>query len=113
MVDKTPRYTPEVLALMERQDETVPASALAPIVKMHPSVIVEYARTGRWTLCKYIVSGNRVKFFRKDFLRTCGFIPEEPPEADKMDLILRELIGIREAIAKMIQEKDPPAGANC
>ena len=48
-----PIYTEAVLALMARPEEFVPASALAPIVKMHPSVIIEYAKNGNWPFCKY------------------------------------------------------------
>jgi len=76
MIDKTPIYSEDVLALMEREDELVPAAALAPILKMHPSVIVKYAKEGVWplTICNYIVSGSHVKFFRIDFLRKGGWI---------------------------------------
>lgn len=96
---KRPMSEP-VLALMNRDDETVSAAALAPVVKMHPSVIIEYAKTGKWDLCRYVISGNRVKFFRRDFLRKMGFIQEDPPEKDLMTMILEELKAIREMIAK-------------
>lgn len=74
MTDMKPVYSQEVLALMARTDELVPAAAIAPIVKMHPSVIVNYAKTGKWGICKYIIVGKRVKFFRIDFLRSGGWI---------------------------------------
>jgi hypothetical protein len=71
-----PAYTEAVLALMARTDEMVPAAAIAPIVKMHPSNIVHYAKIGQWPreVCNYIVSGRNVKFFRIDFLRKGGWI---------------------------------------
>ena len=76
MIDLTPTYTDDVVALILRKDEVVPASAIAPIVKMHPSVIIKYAKEGKWPkdICNYIVSGNRVKFFRVDFLRKGGWM---------------------------------------
>ena len=77
-----PIYTEAVLALMARPEEFVPASALAPIVKMHPSVIIEYAKNGNWPFCKYIISGNHVKFARLDFLKHFGFIGDEEPEEE-------------------------------
>lgn len=77
-----PIYTEAVLALMARPEEFVPASALAPIVKMHPSVIIEYAKNGQWKFCKYIISGNHVKFARLDFLKHFGFIRDEEPEEE-------------------------------
>jgi hypothetical protein len=65
-----------VLALMARTEELVPAAAIAPIVKIHPQTIVNYAKTGKWPreICNYIVSGSHVKFFRIDFLRKGGWI---------------------------------------
>ena len=84
-------------SLMARKDETVPAIALAPIVGIHPSQIVKMARDGSWDLCQYIISGRNVKFFRRDFLRRNGFLPEDPEDiyAEKMDeiiLLLNELL---------------------
>lgn len=73
---KFPRYSDAVRALMDMTDDVVPASAIAPILQMHPSVITNQAKTGRWdrNVCNYIISGNRVKFFRIDFLRKGGWI---------------------------------------
>jgi len=73
---KFPKYSDEIWALMDRKDELITAADLAPIVRMHPSVIVRYAKEGKWPMeiCNYIVSGNRVKFFRMDFLRKGGWI---------------------------------------
>lgn len=68
--------TDEVRELMAREEELVPAAAIAKIVRMHPSVIVKYAKDGQWPreVCNYIVSGRNVKFFRIDFLRKGGWI---------------------------------------
>ena len=67
-------YSEPVLALMAMKDEVVPARVLAPIVKMHPQVIINQARTGEWNRCEFVISGRRVKFFRIDFLRRGGWI---------------------------------------
>ena len=47
--------------------EMVTARDIAPVVRMHPQVIVKYAKDGKWPreICNYIVSGSRVKFFRR------------------------------------------------
>ena len=76
MIDMTPVYTEPVLALMSRTDEVVPAAAIAPIVRMHPSVIIHKAKNGEWPreICNYVISGRCVKFFRIDFLRKGGWI---------------------------------------
>ena len=73
---KRPKISEPVLALMNRDDEMVTAADIAPIVRMHPQVIVRYAKTWQWPreICNYVVSGNRVKFFRIDFLRKGGWI---------------------------------------
>jgi len=75
-VEGRPVYSEPVLQLMAREDEMVPAAAIAPVVKMHPDVIIKYAKEGKWPreICNYIVSGTHVKFFRIDFLRKGGWI---------------------------------------
>ena len=76
MIDSKPVYSDAVYALISRTDEMVPASAIAPVVKMKPDVIIKYAKDGKWPreICNYIVSGTHVKFFRVDFLRKGGWI---------------------------------------
>lgn len=71
-----PVYSEPIKDLINRPDEMVTAADIAPVVRMHPSVIIHYAKTGQWPreICNYIVSGNRVKFFRVDFLRKGGWI---------------------------------------
>lgn len=103
----TNEHSDAVQLLINLKAETVSAALLAPVVKMHPSVIIEYAKTGKWDLCKYVISGNRVKFFRLDFLQKMGFLQEDPPEKDLMTMILEELKAIREMIANL-----KPAGSS-
>lgn len=73
---KFPKYSEPILALIDRRDEMVTAADIAPIVRMNPQVIIKYAKEGKWPrdICNYVVSGNRVKFFRIDFLRKGGWI---------------------------------------
>lgn len=76
MIDMKPKITEDVRRLMSMDSEMISAADLSPIVRMHPQVIIYYAKTGQWPreICNYIVSGNRVKFFRVDFLRKGGWI---------------------------------------
>lgn len=104
-MDNKPEYTPEVLAMMARQDEMVTAADLAPIVHMNPGVIIKYAKDGFWDLCKYQISGDRVKFCRVDFLRKMGFVGDETPEKTLQQLILEELKAIRETMQAMIDRQ--------
>ncbi|MBO7709696.1 MAG: hypothetical protein J6S83_04455 [Lachnospiraceae bacterium] len=73
---KFPKYSDPILALMDREDEMVTAADIAPIIRMHPDVIIKYAKTGKWPreICNYIVSGTHVKFFRIDFLKKGGWL---------------------------------------
>ena len=83
-------------ALKNSTDEMVTAAQIAPILHMNPGVIVKYAKDGTWiqeNLGKFIVSGDRVKFFRLDFLQKCGFIPKDEPKRTVEDL-LQELIEV-------------------
>ena len=81
-MDNRPKITADVQRLFDMDVETVYAKDLAPIVRMHPQTIVDYAKTGKWDLCRYIISGDRVKFFRKDFLQKCGFLDPDPEPED-------------------------------
>ena len=78
MIDerKFPKYSAPIYALMDREEEMITAKDIAPIVRMNPQVIIKYAKEGKWpqSICNCIVSGNRVKFFRVDFLRKGGWI---------------------------------------
>ena len=106
---KFPMYSDDVLRLMDDTRDLVPAAAIAPILKMSESVIVKYAKDGTWNLCRYVVSGNRVKFFRKDFLQKCGFMepePEEPTERELMAAILDALRAILEGQKALLEQID-------
>ena len=105
-------------ALKNSTDEMVTAAQIAPILHMNPGVIVKYAKDGTWiqdNMGKFIISGDRVKFFRRDFLQKCGFIPADPPEktdSDRLDEII-ELIRVQNTMLMEICAfmKKPPAAA--
>lgn len=90
--------------LMAMSDETVSAKYIAPILRMAESVIIKYAKEGTWDqehLGKYVVSGNRVKFFRKDFLQKCGFIEPDPVEKTAEQILMEMLEEVRAMRAEM------------
>ena len=109
-----PAMSEAVRHLMAMTDETVSAKYIAPIVKMSESVIVKYAKDGTWNLCRYVVSGNRVKFFRRDFLEKCGFVDPEKKD-DPMEEALKLLGSILEGQTTimralgMMLELEPPS----
>ena len=71
-----PKYSAPIYRLMDMDKELIYAVDIAPVVRMNPQVIIKYAKEGKWPkdICNYIISGNRVKFFRVDFLRKGGWI---------------------------------------
>lgn len=77
-------------AMKNSTEEMVTAAQIAPILHMNPGVIVKYAKDGTWiqdNMGKFIISGDRVKFFRRDFLQKCGFIPKDEPKRTVEDLL--------------------------
>ena len=106
---KRPKISEPVLALMNMEDEMVTAADIAPIVHMSPDVIIKYAKDGKWDQDdqgRFITSGNRVKFFRLDFLRKGGWIPPEAPKNDTLTEVLDELVAIRQLLKTLIDRKE-------
>lgn len=91
------RENPDVRALLESDAEVVPAAAIAPIVKMHPSVMIDKVRSGEWDLCATMQSGGHVKFFRRDFLRKSGLLQDEKEE------LLRQMVEELKALRDLIE----------
>ena len=94
MCDALPKITPEVQKLIDMDCEIVTAAQLAPILRMHPQTIIDRVKTGLWDpdrLGKFVISGERVKFFRMDFLQKCGFV-EPDPERKSAEQILTEML---------------------
>ena len=86
--------------LMAMDAEVVPARMIAPVLKMSESVLIHRVKSGQWNedaLGRVVVSGNRVKFFRKDFLQKCGFIDPDPEEVTIKQL----LSDIRDELKRM------------
>jgi hypothetical protein len=106
-----PAMSEAVRHLMAMTDETVSAKYIAPILHMSESVIVKYAKDGTWDqehLGKYVISGNRVKFFRKDFLIKCGFMEPEkegPTVEQQLEQVIKLLSNIKWFLAELLNEK--------
>jgi hypothetical protein len=103
-----PVMSEAVRHLMAMTDETVSAKYIAPILHMSESVIVKYAKDGTWNLCRYVVSGNRVKFFRRDFLIKGGFMEPEkegPTVEQQLEQVIKLLSNIKWFLAELLNEK--------
>jgi hypothetical protein len=121
-------YDSALEALLNSTEAMVTAAQIAPVLHMNPGVIVKYAKDGTWiqkNMGKFIISGDRVKFFRRDFLQKCGFIPADPPErttTQALDDLREELhdIGLillsqmsseRIKVLEQLKENEKTAGA--
>ena len=124
MIDTTPIMTDAVRTLMAMNAEVVPAKYIAPVLKMSESVLIHRVKSGEWdqdALGKYVISGHRVKFFRKDFLQKCGFVSADKPErtaeqllkeiSDRLDILTKAVICLqdarqRELFLRLVDELD-------
>ena len=86
----------EVMKMME--SVTVNADLIAQALGMNPGVLRKHVKDGDYHISAYEVSGDRVRFFRKDFLQKIGEIPPDLPErttAQALDDLREELHEIR------------------
>ena len=119
MEDTKPKVTEAVRHLMAMPDDVVSAKYLAPILHMNPDVIIRYAKDGTWDadrLGNFVVSGDRVKFFRKDFLQKCGFAekePEQPTEREMLEKIWEALADIRILVRAIANDRQEGAIERC
>ena len=87
--------------LMMMESVTVNADLIAQALGMNPGVLRRHVKDGEYKTSKYEICGDRVRFFRKDFLQKIGEIPEDPPARSEMQVleeILTELRNLREAV---------------
>ena len=80
--------------MMMMESVTVNADLIAQALGMNPGVLRKHVKDGEYMLSKYEICGDRVRFFRKDFLQKIGELPEDPPERTEMTVledILRQL----------------------
>ena len=106
MSERKPKITEDVQRLIDMDSEMIFAKDIAPIIHMNPDVIIKYAKDGTWDqdhLGKFVLSGDRVKFFRKDFLQKCGFIGKEPEAPTEREVILAAISAL-ETILKSQKE---------
>ena len=98
MSERKPKITEDVQRLIDMDCEMIFAKDIAPVIHMNPDVIIKYAKDGIWDqdhLGKFVISGDRVKFFRKDFLQKCGFVRPDPPETTEKDVMIAVIDGLK------------------
>ena len=89
--------------LMEMDDDLVSATDLAPVVRIHPSLMIEFVKTGKWSLCETVQLRGQVWFDRKDFLCRCGFLDDNKSFFAR---ILSQLDEIRQAMDELREKEE-------
>ena len=90
----------EIMKMME--SVTVNADLIAQALGMNPGVLRKHVKDGDYHISAYEVSGDRVRFFRKDFLQKCGFMEPEKEEPTVEQQLLETLKDIREMLICMM-----------
>ena len=91
----TQREAINILSMME--SVTVNADLIAQALGMNPGVLRKHVRDGDYKISKFEICGDRVRFFRKDFLQAIGEIPPDAPErtdSDRLDELI-ELVRVQ------------------
>lgn len=91
----TQREAINIMMMME--SVTVNADLVAQALGMNPGVLRKHVRDGNYRISKYEINGDRIRFFRKDFLQSIGELAPDPPEktdSDRLDEII-ELIRVQ------------------
>jgi hypothetical protein len=84
--------------MMMMESVTVNADLIAQALSMNPGVLRKHVKDGEYHISKYEICGDRIRFFRKDFLQAIGEIEAEPEErtvTQAIDDLRKELHEIR------------------
>jgi hypothetical protein len=86
--------------MMMMESVTVNADLIAQALGMNPGVLRKHVKDGDYMISKYEICGDRIRFFRKDFLQKIGELPEDEDPPDKMAMIIDLLTDIRDLLLK-------------
>ena len=94
--------------LMMMESVTVNADLVAQALSMNPGVLRKHVKDGEYMISKYEICGDRIRFFRKDFLQAIGEMPpdqEEPTDHQLLEEIHEALMDIRMLLKAIANEK--------
>lgn len=89
--------------MMMMESVTVNADLIAQALGMNPGVLRKHVKDGDYKISKVEICGDRVRFFRKDFLQAIGEMAPDPPEitdSDRLDSIIQLLADIMTELRK-------------
>lgn len=94
--------------MMMMESVTVNADLIAQALSMNPGVLRKHVKDGEYLISKYEICGDRIRFFRKDFLQAIGEMPpdpEEPTDHQLLEDIHEALMDIRILLKAIANEK--------
>ena len=91
----------EIMKMME--SVTVNADLIAQALGMNPGVLRKHVRDGDYHFSKYEICGDRIRFFRKDFLQAIGEMAPDPEEKTADQMILEQLVALNEGVTMLCQ----------
>ena len=97
----TQREAIELMKIME--SVTVNADLIAQALGMNAGVLRKHVRDGEYKISAVEVCGDRIRFFRKDFLQKIGEMPEDPPE-HTVEQVLMEMLDEVRAMREEMKE---------
>ena len=106
----TQRDAINILRMMD--SVTVNADLIAQALGMNPGVLRKHVRDGDYLISKTEICGDRIRFFREDFLRQIGELPpeeDEPTDHQLMKMIVNALESItrsQESILRLLDEQN-------
>ena len=99
--------------MMMMESVTVNADLIAQALSMNPGVLRKHVKDGEYLISKYEICGDRIRFFRKDFLQAIGELPpdpEEPTDHQLLEEIHEALMDIRILLEAIANEKAASCG---
>ena len=82
--------------MMMMESVTVNADLIAQALGMNPGVLRKHVKDGDYLISKVEICGDRIRFFREDFLRQIGEMPPEEAPAERT--IVQALDDLREEL---------------
>ncbi len=107
-MDVTGSQREAINIMMMMESVTVNADLIAQALGMNPGVLRKHVKDGEYHISKYEICGDRVRFFRKDFLQQIGELPPEseyPSTEQMLQQMWEAMMDIRILLKAIANEK--------
>ena len=85
---------------------TVNADLVAQALGMNAGVLRKHVRDGEYHISKYEIFGDRIRFFRRDFLQKIGEMPADADEPTDHQLLVKVTEGLQLLCTSLIRLGD-------